>query len=245
MATEYCVGTSGWHYAHWRGKFYPEDLPARQWLSFYSQHFSTVELNSTFYRQPLEKTIISWRDAVSPGFKFAVKASRYITHIKRLRDADESIAKFMTRIQLLDDKLGPLLYQLPPGLKRDDARLESFLALLPGDTEHVIEFRHESWLEEDVYTIMRRHHAAFCIYDMPAFRTPIAVTADFAYVRFHDKVQLYGGRYSDEELSWWTREIKTLKAERVYAYFNNDADGFAIENALTLKHMLEAGIKSR
>ncbi|MDP2919964.1 MAG: DUF72 domain-containing protein [Dehalococcoidia bacterium] len=235
----YLVGTSGWHYPHWQGKFYPPDLPKQQWLAFYAQTFSTVELNNTFYRQPLEKTVKSWRDAVPAGFKYAVKASRYITHIKRLKEVAEPVEKFFDRVRLLDNRLGPLLYQLPPGLKRDDVRLDEFLSLLPADLEHTIEFRHKSWLDDAVYRLLHRRNVALCIFDLPRLRTPAIVTADFAYVRFHGNRVLYGGCYSDEELDGWAREIRGLRAGKVYAYFNNDADGFAVDNALTLKRLLE------
>jgi len=236
---EFKVGTSGWHYPHWQGKFYPPDLPRTRWLAFYATRFSTVELNNTFYHQPLEKTLHAWRDTAPPGFTYAVKANRYITHIKRLNDVAGPVEKFTGRVALLGDRLGPLLYQLPPGLKRDDGRLERFLALLPPQLQHAIEFRHRSWLDDTVYAVLRQHNVAFCIFDLPGFRAPPVATADFAYLRFHGSVSLYGGSYTDGELKSWAMEIKRLGAPTVYAYFNNDADGFAVDDALTLKKMLE------
>jgi uncharacterized protein YecE (DUF72 family) len=238
---QYYIGTSGWHYDDWRGRFYPDKLPRAHWLEFYASRFTTLELNNTFYRLPPEKVFHNWHDASPAGFLFAVKVSRFITHIKRLRDCDEALYNFMSRAVLLGEKLGPLLYQLPPGLHRDDALLTQFLEKLPRDLDHIIEFRHASWLEEEVFVLLRRYNVGFCIYDMPDKITPVIATADFAYVRFHGSGRLYAGRYSDEELKKWAEEIgglpKELKA--VYIYFNNDVHGYAIENAETLRNLLK------
>jgi uncharacterized protein YecE (DUF72 family) len=241
MIPKFYVGTSGWHYEHWRGRFYPVELTKSKWLEFYARSFSTVELNNSFYHLPSEKAFANWRDSSPQGFCYAVKVSRFITHIKKLRDVEEALEKFLDRAKLLGGKLGPLLYQLPPGLHRNDSLLEEFLTMLPHDLSHVFEFRHESWLDKGVFDLLRRYNAGFCIYDMPDFTTPLEVTADFVYVRFHGSTSLYGGCYTDEELSGWAKNIAGLArdAKAAYVYFNNDAEAFAVQNALTLEQKLK------
>ncbi|MFH0769305.1 MAG: DUF72 domain-containing protein, partial [Chloroflexota bacterium] len=173
MATKYYIGTSGWHYDHWRGDFYPKDLAKSKWLEFYSSQFPTVELNSSFYRLPSEKAFNNWKDSSPLEFVFSVKVSRFITHIKRLRDTEEPLANFLARARLLGGKLGPLLYQLPQSMKRDDQTLEGFLKLLPRDASHVFEFRYNSWFDNEVLKLLRHYNVGFCIYDMPGFSTPV------------------------------------------------------------------------
>jgi uncharacterized protein YecE (DUF72 family) len=170
-----------------------------------------------------------------------VKVSRFITHIKKLRNVEDALEKFLERAKLLGKKLGPLLYQLPPGLHRNDSLLEAFLTMLPPELSHVFEFRHESWLDKGVFDLLRSYNAGFCIYDMPDFTTPLEATADFVYVRFHGSTWLYGGSYSDEELSGWAKNISELARGKkaVYVYFNNDAEAFALQNALTLPQKLK------
>jgi len=240
VMTEYYVGTSGWHYEHWRGLFYPEALAKPKWLGFYAQDFTTVELNNSFYHLPSEKAFVNWRESSPKGFVFAVKISRFITHIKRLRNVEEPLRNFLTRADFLQDKLGPLLYQLPPGMRRNDETLEAFLAILPRQYRHVFEFRHESWIDDDVFSILKRYNVGLCVFDMPDFTCPVVATADFAYVRFHGSTGLYWSCYSDEELSDWAKKIdelgKNLKA--VYIYFNNDAEAYAVRNAKTLSRLL-------
>jgi len=241
MSLKYYIGTSGWYYEHWRGNFYPVDLHKSRWLGFYARSFSTVELNNSFYHLPSEKAFANWRDSSPDGFVYAVKVSRFITHIKKLRDVEEALQRFLDRAKLLDKKLGPLLYQLPPGMHRNDTVLEAFLSILPKDLSHVFEFRHESWLDKGVFDLLRKYNAGFCIYDMPDFTTPLEATADFIYVRFHGSAWLYGGSYSDEELSRWAKDISKLARSKkaVYIYFNNDAEAFAVQNAMTLERMLK------
>jgi len=238
--TEYYIGTSGWHYEHWRELFYPENLAKPKWLEFYAQHFNTVELNNSFYRLPSEKAFINWRESSSRGFVFGVKVSRFITHIKRLKNVEESMQNFLARTDSLQDKLGPLLYQLPPTMKRNDETLEAFLSILPRQYHHVFEFRHESWIDDGIFKILKKYNAGLCVFDMPDFTCTVLATADFAYVRFHGSTGLYWSRYSDEELSDWAKKIaelgKNLRA--VYIYFNNDAGAYAIRNAKTLEMFL-------
>ncbi len=205
-----------------------------------AQHFSTVELNSSFYHLPSEKAFGTWRDKAPDGFVYALKVSRYITHLKKLRDVEEPLETFISRARLLGDKLGPLLYQLPPGLKRNDAVLEAFLKLLPRDLQHVFEFRNESWFDDEVYALLRKHNAGFCVYDLPGTTTPLVATADFAYVRFHGSTGLYDSCYTDEELESWAKKIAKLGKglSAVYVYFNNDSHAFAIRNARKLRELL-------
>ena len=238
--TEYYIGTSGWHYEHWRGLFYPEKLAKPRWLEFYAQHFNTVELNNSFYRLPSERAFINWRESSSPGFVFAVKVSRFITHIKRLRNMEEPTQNFLARADFLQNKLGPLLYQLPPTMKRNDEALETFLSILSRQYRHVFEFRHESWIDDDVFNILKRYETGLCVFDMPDFTCPVVATADFAYLRFHGSTGLYWSCYSDEELSGWAKKIAELgkNLKSVYIYFNNDSGAYAVRNAKSLTQLL-------
>ena len=233
---KYYIGCSGWHYDHWRALYYPEGLPKSKWLQFYVKEFSTVELNNSFYHLPSEKAFVTWRESTPDNFLFAVKVSRFITHIKRLRNLDSAVENFLSRACLLQDKLGPLLYQLPPNMKRNDEVLENFLSLLPQKYQHAFEFRHDSWIDDSVFHILQQYHVGLCVFDMPGFTCPLVATTDFAYIRFHGSHSLYSSCYSDEELSQWAQKIIQLdeKAKAVYIYFNNDAEAFAIRNALTL-----------
>ena len=241
MPLDYYIGTSGWHYDHWRYRFYPDKLAKAKWLEFYASHFTTVELNSSFYRLPSEAAFTSWYESSPPNFIFAVKVSRFITHIKRLRDTEEAVEKFITRAKILGEKLGPLLYQLPPNMHRDDGVLEAFLSTLPQGMKHVFEFRHQSWLEEEVFEILHQYNAGLCVSDMPSLSCPLLAPADFAYIRFHGSTGLYFSCYSDEELANWARKLADLAAnlKGIYVYFNNDAEAFAIRNATTLRHYLQ------
>lgn len=241
MSSRYYIGTSGWHYEHWRGTFYPQELPKTKWLEFYANHFTTVELNNSFYRLPSEAAFANWRSSTPDNFTFAVKVSRFITHLKRLKDTSDAVNTFISRAKILGEKLGPLLYQLPPSMHRNDTVLESFLSTLPQDLKHVFEFRHQSWLEENVFQILRKYNVGFCVFDMPDVNCPLVATTDFAYIRFHGSTGLYSSNYSDEELASWAKRLAKLSAnlKSTYIYFNNDAEGFAISNARTLRSFLE------
>lgn len=236
----YYIGTSGWHYQHWRGRFYPEALPKAEWLKFYATHFATVELNSSFYRLPSENAFANWRDSSPANFVFAVKVSRYITHIKRLKTTEDAVEKFVTRAKNLKGKLGPLLYQLPPNMPRSDEVLQTFLSTLPRGLEQVVEFRHQSWLEEKVLETLHKYNIGFCVFDMPSVSCPLLATADFAYIRFHGSSELYSSCYSDSELAHWAGRLANLATnlKAVYIYFNNDAEAFAVKNALSLSSYL-------
>ena len=241
VALQYYIGTSGWHYDHWRHLFYPDKLTRAKWLEFYARHFTTVELNNSFYRLPSEEAFANWRDSSPANFTFAVKVSRFITHIKRLKNSEEPVGTFLGRAKILKQKLGPLLYQLPPNMHRDDDRLESFLSILPPGLKHVLEFRHESWLDNGVFEVLRRHNVGLCVFDMPGLTCPLVATAEFAYIRFHGSTGLYSSCYSDEELAEWARRLAGLAPEvkEAYIYFNNDAETFAVRNAMTLGDYLQ------
>jgi len=241
----YFMGTSGWHYDHWRGKFYPAKLARAKWLEFYAGYFSTVELNNSFYRLPSETAFANWRESSPGDFTFAVKVSRFITHIKQLRNSEEAVENLITRARVLEGKLGPLLYQLPPNMHRNDSVLESFLSGLPQGLKHVIEFRHQSWLCEQVFEILKKYNAGLCVFDMPSFGCPLVATADFAYIRFHGRGELYAGCYPDGELADWAKKLAALAAnlKAVYVYFNNDAGAFAVRNAITLQDYLQKEIR--
>ena len=245
MTLQCYVGTSGWHYDHWRDRFYPEKLAKAKWLEFYASHFATVELNNSFYRLPSEAAFATWRDSSPANFTFAVKVSRFITHIKRLKDTGEAVEKFVTRAKILGAKLGPLLYQLPPNMHRNDDRLESFLSTLPRGMKHVFEFRHESWFEKEVFETLHKYKVGFCVMDMPLVSCPLVTTADFAYVRFHGSTGLYSSWYTDGELADWAKRLVSLTAnlKAVYIYFNNDAEAFAVRNAITLRAYLQDSMK--
>jgi len=234
------VGTSGFSYPHWRGRFYPEGLPQRQWLAHYMQHFDTVEVNSTFYHLPRESTMESWREQAPEGFLFALKASRFITHIKLLSDAREPLAEFLRRAHLLEDHLGPVLFQLPPRFKRDVEILGSFLRLLPAGLLCAFEFRDDSWYCEETFELLAGQGVCFCAHDMPGAPSPRRAVGPAAYVRFHGPGERYSGSYPKSLLRDWARWMKEpLDAGlSVYAYFNNDIGGHAVANAQELRQML-------
>jgi uncharacterized protein YecE (DUF72 family) len=235
------IGCSGWNYAHWRERVYPKGLPTRRWLEHYASLFDTVEVNATFYRLPTRSAVAGWVEQTPDSFLFTVKASRYLTHIKRLTDMESGVARFYERIEPLveSDKLGPLLWQLPENFRRDDERLASALEHLPPG-RHCFEFRHASWFEEDVYALLRKGGVALVIGDNPKrpFQTH-ELTADWTFVRFHYGHRGRNGNYSERELEEWKRRIAAWRAKvDVYAYFNNDWEGYAVRNALWLRQHL-------
>jgi uncharacterized protein YecE (DUF72 family) len=236
------IGCSGWNYQHWRnGVFYPPRFAPRRWLGFYAEHFDTVEINMTFYRLPRESAVAKWVEETPPDFLFAVKMSRYVTHIKRLRDLPPSLELFYSRIRPLvgTPKFGPVLWQLPGTFRRDDDRLAEALAQLPPG-RHCFEFRHESWFAPEVYELLRSHGVALVIGDTP--KRPFQaheLTADWTFVRFHEGTRGRYSNYSKSELEEWARRIGRWAAVGdVYVYFNNDWNGYAVRNALWLKKRL-------
>lgn len=236
------IGTSGWNYKHWLGPFYPEHLPQDEMLCFYARHFDTVEINNTFYHLPTIKTFTSWRKQVSKDFLFAVKASRFITHMKKLKAPKTSAKKLFNRMQKLEETLGPVLFQLPPGWRRNDERLARFLESLPARHQYVFEFRDASWFKQDIYDLLKQHNVAFCIHDFRGQKTPREITADFTYVRMHGpRKAAYSGSYQPRVLQNWAQQIAEWqkKLKDIYIYFNNDAEGNAIKNALKLRQLCE------
>jgi uncharacterized protein YecE (DUF72 family) len=235
------IGTSGWHYNHWQGPFYPEDLAKSDFLRYYRQKFQTVEINNSFYQLPKEKTLIDWRETVSGDFLFAVKASRYITHLKKLTDTQEPVQRLLARIKLLAEKLGPVLFQLPPNFRFNAARLETFLQALPRDCRYALEFRDPSWLNPKTCRLLSDHQAAFCIYEFAGRCSPQEVTTDFVYIRLHGPGGACQGSYDLARLSEWARAISAwaLQGKEVFCYFNNDQAGYAAQNALTLQNLLK------
>jgi uncharacterized protein YecE (DUF72 family) len=243
------IGCSGWNYDHWRrGVFYPPRCAARNWLRFYAKHFDTVEVNMTFYRLPKPAVVARWVEETPRDFFFAVKVSRYITHVKRLNDVAPNLQILYARIAPLLEtpKLGPLLWQLPPTFKRDDDRLARALESFPAEQRHAVEFRHESWFAPEVITLLREHNVALVIGDRPevhAFQTH-ELTADFTFVRFHGGTRGANGNYSHDELDEWAGRLGDWSRRvEVFAYFNNDWEGYAIENALYLKERLGQGVE--
>jgi uncharacterized protein YecE (DUF72 family) len=235
------IGTSGYVYRHWRkGVFYPPNLRIRDELGYYATHFSTVELNNPFYRLPTADMFARWRDATPEGFCFAVKGSRFITHIKRLRGVEDALALFLERASVLGPKLGPILFQLPPTQHVDPARLGDFLALLPSKQRWVVEFRHPSWHTQETYRLLSQFGVALCIPVGGGVHPDHVTTAPFTYVRMH-RGQGEGGSFTPKELRFWAAQLRALvgSGKDGYVYFNNDWEGVAVRNAAGLKNLLQ------
>jgi uncharacterized protein YecE (DUF72 family) len=239
------IGCSGWNYPHWRERVYPKGLPQRRWLEHYATLFDTVEVNNTFYRLPARSSVASWVKGTPPGFLFAVKASRFLTHVKRLTDVGPGVERFYERIEPLVEstKMGPVLWQLPGNFHRDDERLAGALARLPPG-RHCFEFRHPSWFADEVYGLLREHGVALVIGDHPERRFQThELTADWTFIRFHHGSRGRNGNYSEMELKTWQTRIGEWSREvDVFAYFNNDWHGFAVYNGLWLReHLADRG----
>jgi uncharacterized protein YecE (DUF72 family) len=240
-AARACIGCSGWEYKHWRGDFYPADLPRARWFERYAAVFDTVEINNTFYRLPEESTFAAWAERAPAGFTYAVKASRFLTHMKKLKDPEEPLDRLFTRMRPLGRHLGPVLYQLPPGWKLDRSRLEHFLQALPGGIRHVLEFREPTWYADDVLAMLERYGVSLCLHDMPGSATGRQRVGPIVYARFHGAAGQYSGSYSTERLEGWAAWLQDARkgGADVYAYFNNDVGGHAPRNALTLRRLME------
>jgi uncharacterized protein YecE (DUF72 family) len=236
------IGCSGWNYPHWRERVYPKGCPASRWLEYYSTRlFDTVEVNSTFYRLASPKAVENWVRQTPDDFVFAVKASRYLTHVKRLANLDQGIGRFYEAIEPLagTPKLGPVLWQLPENFQRDDERLAGALDSLPAG-RHCFEFRHKSWFDDDVYKLLREHGVALVIGDHPdrPFQT-YEMTADWTFIRFHYGARGRRGNYSESELEAWAKRLERWRSEvEIYAYFNNDWEAFAVKNGLWMRNRL-------
>jgi uncharacterized protein YecE (DUF72 family) len=232
------IGTSGYHYAHWKGVFYPRKLSKDEWFAHYAGEFDTVEINNTFYHLPSARTFTAWREEAPRGFLYAVKLSRYATHLKHLKDPRGPLRKFLGRAKRLGPALGPILVQLPPNWKPDAERLTGFLEAAPRTHRWAIEVRDRRWLCEEIFGILEEHGAALCLHDLIEDH-PRRLTAGWVYLRFHG--ERYGGSYSHQYLTARAREIREYRQDDIdtFAYFNNDRDGHAVHNAADLRRYVE------
>jgi uncharacterized protein YecE (DUF72 family) len=242
----YYVGTSGWSYDHWINVFYPEDLKKKQWLSFYSQHFATVELNMSFYRYPFKNMLKGWKNKLPQDFKMTFKAHRQITHRKKFQDVKENLERFYAMVGELGSQAGCVLFQVPPSFRNNAenrAILTAFLELTDPAFDNVMEFRHTLWWDQDIIHMLGNHHVAFCTVSGLGMPPDIMVSNDFAYFRFHGPDQAYASEYTDEQLENWAGiihdAIEQNDIQRVYCYFNNDFHGYAVKNAKRLNQMLQ------
>lgn len=238
------IGCSGWQYAHWRGDFYPASLPVARWLEHYAKTFDTVEINNSFYMLPKEPAVHGWRARTPRGFVFAWKASRFLTHMKKLKDPDEPLAILLSRAAILREKLGPILYQLPPHWPANEERLAAFVSRLPVRKRHVVEMREPSWYAPEIVALLERRRVALCLHDMPGSASPRAVTAPFVYLRFHGADAKYSGGYPERALRAWADWLAPQVRAwlDVYAYFNNDQGGHAPRDAVKLRDLLHRAV---
>jgi uncharacterized protein YecE (DUF72 family) len=233
------VGTSGWQYRDWRSRFYPEGLPQRDWLPYFAERFPAVEINNTFYMLPKEDVFVRWRESVPKGFTFVVKANRYITHLRRLREPREPVRLFWSRARRLGRTLGPVLFQLPPNFKADLERLEELLRVLPKPMRAAFEFRHPTWETDEVHVMLDRAGGALVLADRPGARVPDVVTGGWSYVRFHEGRTTSPG-YPRAKLRRWADRLAAMPSKETWVFFNNDPGGAAIRDAHTLSELLEA-----
>lgn len=235
------IGTSGWHYQHWRRRFYPDELKTAEWLRYYSEIFNCVEVNTSFYRLLQPSVIKDWVCETPANFQFAVKASRMLTHMKKLRDCEEALDKFLSSLEGFGDKLGPLLFQLPPHWQFHQQRLEGFLEILPKGYHYSFEFRDPSWHNEAIYSILSVNNVAFCQYDLNGFQSPSQTTSDIVYVRLHGPENAYTGSYSTASLRAWSRRLLRWRGEgkSCYLFFDNDQNAHAANNARLLRAFCE------
>ncbi|MBU2540832.1 MAG: DUF72 domain-containing protein [Candidatus Omnitrophica bacterium] len=238
MSAKIRIGTSGWHYSDWRERFYPKTLNTKDWFKFYSRYFNTVEINNTFYRLPSKSVFRNWHVQAEKGFLYSIKANRYITHMKKLKDAAKTLKRFFQHVKLLKANLGPILYQLPPGWSLDLVRFRDFLSELPKGYSHVFEFRNNTWFKKEIFDLMAKHNVSFCIHDMLGVDCPRLLTNDIIYLRFHGTEAKYHGRYSISALKKWSIWVKRQRSRRLYVYFNNDVNAHAVSNAQEFKKIL-------
>jgi uncharacterized protein YecE (DUF72 family) len=240
------IGTSGWSYPHWDGVLYPPGTPPRDRLGYYLERFETVEVNSPFYRWPTERTFARWRQRLPEGFRMAVKAPRGLTHGSRLYAPERWLERIERGLEALGEKRGPLLVQLPPSLEYDYPRLAYFLQRVPHDLQIAVEFRHPSWVREEVFALLEECRAAYCVMSGAGLPCVLRATAPFVYVRLHgsDPNGLYAGSYSEDDLRWWGERIREWRhgGREVFAYFNNDMEGYAVRNALRLQEIVRSSM---
>jgi uncharacterized protein YecE (DUF72 family) len=234
------IGTSGWHYKHWVGPFYPEKTKPKEFMKFYLQYFKTVELNNPFYHLPSKETFIQWRKQTPKDFLFSVKASRYITHNKKLKDAGESLDFFLKNVTGLKEKLGPILFQLPPSWKFNEERFEKFLKILSKTYRFTFEFRNHTWYNDRAIELLKKYKVAFCIYELAGHISPLEVTANFVYIRLHGPGGKYQGSYDNKTLKKWAERINSWSKDGkdIYCYFDNDQAGYAAFNAEKLLQLI-------
>jgi uncharacterized protein YecE (DUF72 family) len=234
------VGTSGWHYRHWQGGFYPGGLRQADQLRFYAEKFDTVEVNGTFYRLIAKEALGRWRETTPARFVFACKASRFLTHSKRLKDTGLGLRRFLEPLEALGDKLGPILFQLPGNFRPDLERLAAFLDALPEGGRYAFELRNPAWFERGLFDLLAARKAALCLYDFEGREAPLEVTAGFVYIRLHGPTGRYQGSYDDAALATWAKRIERWRAKGrdVYCYFDNDEKAYAPGDALRLKAVL-------
>ncbi|MEA1887019.1 MAG: DUF72 domain-containing protein [Bacteroidota bacterium] len=233
------IGCSGFHYGDWKDKFYPEDISKDRWLEYYSQHFNSVEINNTFYKIPEKDALKSWIGQTPADFRFSVKGSRYITHMKKLKDSDIHVKKFYKAVDPLKEKLGAVLWQLPGNLHRNDKKIETFCKELDNSFTNVIEFRHISWFNKEIYELLSSYDVAVCSLSAPGDLPELFEdSAGKIYLRFHGKEEWYRYHYSEKELEEWKNKIQKSSAEICYAYFNNDYKAYAVENGIKMKELL-------
>jgi uncharacterized protein YecE (DUF72 family) len=234
------IGTSGWSYKHWINTFYPIEIKPKDHFQYYRQFFNTVEINNSFYRLPKKEIFANWEKEVPKDFTYVIKASRFITHMKKLIDPKQSIALFFEHIAFLKKKVGAILFQLPPNMKANFIRLEDFVKQLPKGYRYVFEFRNVDWYRDEIYQLLQKYNCAFCIYELNGHLSPIQVTADFVYLRLHGPGDKYRGSYSTAALKKWAKQCKEwLKSKDVFVYFDNDEEGYAAFNAIQLKALIE------
>jgi uncharacterized protein YecE (DUF72 family) len=239
LPTKYCLGCSGFYYNHWRGKFYPEHLSKNKWLDYYTRFFNTLEVNNTFYRYPSKKLLLGWYGRTPDNFTFTLKANRIISHLHKFNKTEQYTANFYQLAHLLKEKLLCVLFQLPPMVHKNMALLETIAAQLDYSVTNVLEFRHESWWDSEVYDFMDKRGLVFCSVSASELPESLIKTGSTMYVRFHGKDGWYKYNYPDEVLSAWARKIKQQNAKQVLCYFNNDFNANATRNCLALKKLLE------
>lgn len=232
------IGCSGWFYWHWKGRFYPKELPQSKWFKYYASKFNTVELNSTFYHFPKASTAKNWYRQSPKGFTYTLKVNRMITHIKKFNGTKRLIKEFYRIGDELREKLGCFLFQLPPSVKFNEKKLEEIINQLDMEKKNVIEFRHKSWFTKEVYKILRKNKIIFCIVSSPTLPEQFVKTVPDVYIRFHGHDRWYASNYTDSELKKWVEKIKKSRAKQIWAYFNNDFNANAPKNALTLRKLL-------